>query len=262
VDLTGLDQLLWATSFAGHWILLAVLVLRRRARSFPVFTSLIAVNIVRTIVLFFTLRLGSSESYFYVYWTLAIVDVGFQLAIAYELASKVFRPLGAWASDVRKSSLAMAAASVAIAGGMTWLAAPPTRTLRLAIVIRGDFFASALMSELFVAMVALSVTLGLPWRTHVARVAQGLGVYSIYGIFTDAAYSYFGSSGVTHGTYALLSQLQNALYLGCIGYWSVTLAIREPEPRKMPEQLHDELRRLQSRAALMLKSLRTLRSAS
>lgn len=259
--LTSIDNLLWALSFLGHWILLGVLVLRRRASFFPIFTTLIAVNILRTIVLFFTLRLASSEGYFYTYWTLAIADTGLQLAIAYELASKVFRPLGAWAPDVRQSFLAISGVSIAIAGGMTWLAAPPTRTLRLATVIRGDFFVSALMTELFVAMVALSVTLGLPWRTHVARIAQGMGVFSMYCIFTDAAHSYFGSDLVVN-TYRLLSRMQIVLYLGCIAYWSVTLAKKEPEPRKMPVELHDELRRLQGRAALMLKSLRTLGSAS
>ncbi len=259
--LTSVDNLLWALSFLGHWILLGVLVLRRRAATFPVFTTLIVVNIFRTMVLFLTLRLGSSESYFYTYWTLAIVDTALQLAVAYELASKVFRPLGAWAPDVRRSFKAILGVSVAIAGAMTWLAAPPTRTLRLAIVIRGDFFVSALMAELFVAMVALSVTLGLPWRTHVARIAQGLGTFSMYCIFTDAAHSYFGSDLVVD-RYRLLSRLQIMLYLGCVAYWSVALAMKEPEPRRMPQQLHDELRRLQGRAALMLKSLRALGSAS
>lgn len=260
--LTSVDNLLWALGFIGHVVLLGMLVLRGRARFFPAFTALISLSIWRTIVLFFTLRLGTAESYFYTYWTFAIVDVALQLAIAYELASKVFRPLGPWAPDVRRSFAALAAASIAIAGALTWLAAPPTRTLRMAIVIRGDFFASALMSEIFVAMVALSVTLGLPWLTHVARIAQGLGVYSLYGIFTAATQSYFGSDGLTHGTYTLLSRLESVLYLGCIAYWSVTLCRKEPEPRKMPEQMHDELRRLQSRAALMLKSLRTMGSAS
>ncbi len=261
MHLTSLDRLLWALSFIGHCILLTVLCVRRRAASFPVFTTLISVNILRTIVLYFTLRFGSTESYFYTYWTLAIVDVALQLAIAYELATHVFQPLGVWAPDVRRSFFTLAGASVLIAFGLTWLAAPPTRTLRLAIIIRGDFFSSALMTELFVAMIALSVTLGLPWRTHVARLAQGFGIYSIFGILSDAAHSYFGSDQ-GNDTYKLLSHLQIALYLICVTYWSISLALKEPEPRKMPEQLHEELRILQQRAALMLKSLRTMGSAS
>lgn len=261
MHLTGLDRLLWASSFIGHMALLAVLVVRSRAGSFPIFTALISANIVRTIVLYFTMRFASSEAYFYTYWTLAIFDVALQLAVAYEIAAHVFQPLGDWAPDVRRSLLLLAGISVVIALGLTWLAAPPTHTLRLAIVIRGEFFSSLVLSELFVAMIALSVTFGLPWRTHVARLAQGFGVYSIFGILTDAAHSYFGLSR-GNGLYKSLSQMQIVLYLFCLAYWAVTLVQEEPVPRKLPDHLHEELCLLQRKVALMLKSLRSIGSTS
>jgi len=257
LHLTGLDRLLWALSLFGHCALLGVLLLRRRAPSFPAFTTLIAVNILRTITLYLILRFGSPDAYFYTYWTLAIVDVALQLAVAYELATHVFQPLGAWAPDLKRSLVAIAGASLLIAAGLTWLATPPATTLRLAIVLRGTFFTSALMGELFVAMIALSVTMGLPWRTHVARLAQGLGVYSIFCILTEAAHSYLGAD-----RYKMVSHIRIELYLACLLYWVVTLAIKEPEPRKLPEQLHQELRALQSKAALMLHSLRAMGSTS
>ena len=261
MNLTGLDRLLWALCLAGHVILLVVLLLRRRAKVFPIFTALITLNIFRTVLLYFTLHLGSSESYFYTYWTLAIVDVALQIAVAYEIAAHVFQPLGAWAPGVRRSFMLIVIASVLVALGLTWLAAPPTHKLRLAIVLRGEFFSSVVLSELLVAMVGLSVTLGLPWRTHVARLAQGFGIYSIFGILTDAAHSYFGS---TRGNvfYKSLSQIQIVLYLACVSYWTVTLARKEPAPRKLPEHLHEELCALQGKAALMLRSLRTLGGTS
>jgi hypothetical protein len=257
LHLTGLDRLLWALSLGGHCGLLAVLLLRRRAPSFPAFTSLIAVNILRTIVLYLILRFGRPDTYFYSYWTFAILDVALQLAVAYELATHVFQPLGDWAPDVKRSLVALTGASLLIAAGLTWLATPPTRTLRAAIVIRGTFFSSALMSELFVAMIALSVILGLPWRTHVGRLAQGFGIYSIFCVLTEAAHSYLGAH-----RYTLVSHLRIELYLACLLYWIVTLAIKEPQPRKLPEHLHQELRVLQSKTALMLQSLRTLGSPS
>ena len=261
MNLTGLDRLLWALCLAGHCVLLAVLFIRHRAANFSWFTTLISVNIFRTVVLYLTLRFSSSESYFYTYWTLAFVDLALQLAVAYELATHVFQPLGAWAPDVRRSFAVLGALSVLVALGLTWLAAPPTHKLRLAIVIRGEFFSSVVMSELLVAMVGLSVTLGLPWRTHVARLAQGFGAYSIFGILTDAAHSYFG---VSRGNefYKSLSQIQIVLYLACISYWSASLFLKEPAARKMPEHLHEELCALQRRASLMLKSLRTQGSTS
>lgn len=259
--LTTLDRLLWALCFIGHCGLLGVLFSRHRASHFPVFTTLITVNVLKTIVLYSTSRWGSSDAYFNVYWTLAIFDTALQLAVAYELATHVFQPLGAWAPDVRRSFAGLIACSVVIALGMTWLAAPATRTLRLAIVIRGDFFSSALISEIFVAMIALSVTLGLPWKTHVARLAQGLGIYSVFGIVTDAAHTYFEVNW-NKDTYAMLSRFQITLYFACLVYWIVTLTRREPEPLKLPQQVHKDLRALQRKAALMLESLRATGSPS
>ena len=108
MHLTGLDRLLWALSLLGHCALLGVLLLRRRAPSFPAFTTLITVNILRSIVLYLILRFGRPDTYFYTYWTLAIVDVALQLAVAYELATHVFQPLGDWAPDVKRSLGALA----------------------------------------------------------------------------------------------------------------------------------------------------------
>ena len=129
------------------------------------------------------LRLGSAESYFYTYWTLAIVDVVLQVAVAYELASHVFSTSGGVGS--RCAALLrgrFSAASILVASGLTWLATPPTRTLRLAIVIRGKlFFSRPDERNCFVAMIALSVNDGpaVGERTS-PRLAQGLGVYSLW----------------------------------------------------------------------------------
>jgi len=259
VHLTGLDLFLWALALIEHIVLLAVLWYRRAAPRFPLFTALITVSVLRTVVLYFTLRHGSSEQYFYTFWSFGFVDLAMQLGVVYELSSRVFRPLGAWAPDVRRSFAVLAAVSVVIAAVLTWLASPPTRTLRLAIVIRGNFFSSALMSELFVAMVALSVTMGLPWRTHVARLAQGFGVYSIFCVLTEGAHSYFGS---TRGKqmYTLVSHIRIELYCLCVAYWIWALARPEPEPRQLPEQLRLELRTLQRRVAALLQGFRGMGS--
>jgi hypothetical protein len=254
LDLTGVDRLIWALSFLGHCVLLAVLIFRRRFANLPVFTAFVVMNIVRTIVLYFALRHGKDQ-YFNAYWRLGIVDVAVQLLLAYELASHVFKPLGAWAPDVRRSFILLIGGSILIASLLTWLAVPPTKTLRLAIALRGNFFASVLMTEIFVAMMALSVALGLPWRTHVARVAQGLGIYSFTGTLIDAAHGYTGTHrGVK--VFAVLSTLQTGFYVVCLTYWIVTLAKNEPAPRKLPEELHNELRALQTKVAQLLRGMR------
>jgi hypothetical protein len=255
VHLTGLDFVLWALTVLEDFVLLAVLWRCKRAVQFPVFTALIAFDVVRSIALYLTFRFGTQLSYFYAFWTLAFVDITLQLGIVYEVAGHVFRPLGAWAQDVRRSFLILSGASVLVASALTWLAAPPTPLLRKAIVIRGNFFSSALMGELFVTMVALAVTIGLPWRTQVARLAQGLGVYSIFGVVTEAAHTYIGTNGTA---YMLVSHIRISLYCICMAYWIVAMALPEPVPRRLPEDLRVELRALQGRAATLLQGFREL----
>jgi len=259
--LSGLDLFFWVASLFGHLALLAVLWLRKRAFEFPLFTSLITMYVGRTIVLFFTLRYGSRDAYFYTYWSLAFVDVLLQLAVVYEIASHVFRPTGTWAQDLRWSFLWLLAISAVIGLGLTWLAVPPTQNLRQAIAIRGNFFSSVLMSELFIGITAMSVTMGLPWRTHVARIAQGLGTYSIIGIGIEGLHSYFGLTQGMQG-YTLLSHVRIAAYLVCVIYWIVTLAQEAPESRGMPVQMQRQLRLLQRRVAFELANIKGPRGGS
>jgi len=145
--------------------------------------------------------------------------------------------------------------SAVIGLALTWLAVPPTQNLRQAIAIRGNFFSSALMSELFIGITAMSVTMGLPWRTHVARIAQGLGTYSIIGIATEGLHSHFGlAQGMQ--AYTLLSHVRIAAYLVCVTYWIVTLAQEAPAPHGMPVQMQRQMLRLQRRVAFELTNIR------
>jgi hypothetical protein len=255
MHLSGLDLFFWVASLAGNLTLLAVLLLRKRATAFPLFTSLIAMYVGRTIILFFVYRYGSKDDYFYTYWSLAFVDVVLQLAVVYEIASHVFRPTGKWAEDLRWSFVWLLSLSAVVGLALTWLAAPETKTLHQAIAIRGNFFSSVLLSELFVGITAMSVTMGLPWKTHVARIAQGLGTYSIIGFGIEGLHSYFGLSQGMQG-YTVLSHFRIAAYLVCVGYWIVTLAQEAPEPRDMPVQMQRQMLLLQRRVAFELGHIR------
>lgn len=253
--LTGWDDLLWATGLVGHVVLLSVLFGRRRAQRFPVFTTLIVVNILRSLVLYCTLRFGTAREYFYTYWSLAIVDVGLQLGVVYEMASQVFRPLGTWAKDVQNGLYILILISVAIAIGLTLLAAPAAHDWRQVLVIRGSFFSATLMSELFVGMIGLSTTVGLPWKNHTARISQGLGIYSIVCILVEAFDSYFGSS--TGAPLALLlTHFRMVIYLACIVFWIAMLWRNEPVADPLPDDFRSRLSSLRSEIARDLTRIR------
>ncbi len=254
--LTGLDLLFWAAGFIANLGLLFVLWYRRRGKDFPFFTALITLIVIKTIVLYFVLHYGTKGSYFYAYWSLTVLDTMLQLCVVYEVASRVFRPLDVWAHDVRSSFVWLLALSVSMALGLTWMASPPARTWMQAFATKGNLFAAALQSELFVAMMALSINARLPWKTHVAKIAQGLGAYSLFGVLIESGHSYFGV-GRELPAFIMLSHIRMAAYLGCVNYWIINLWRDEQPARKMTAEMREKMFTLQRRLEYDLHDLRS-----
>jgi hypothetical protein len=234
------DYLFWAAGLFGHIVLLVVISARHRAETFPFFTTLISANIVKTITLYLVASHNTRYFYRVTYSCLTAVDLVFQLCVAYEVALHVFRPTGRWAPDVRRGFVIVVVASITVAAGLTTLAQTPAKTWLAAVLIRGNFFSSALMSELFAGMIILSVTVGLPWKPHAARVAQGLGFYSLVTVLTEAGHNIFGMerSSRISGDLTLLRILT---YLICLMYWIVMLWRDAPAPRELPAEIHSQL---------------------
>ena len=125
-------------------------------------------------------------------------------------------------------------------------------------MLRGNFFTSALMSELFVGMMALSATAGLPWRTHVARIAQGFGVFAVVCVLLETANNYFGLAQGTRTTLEL-ANLRRFTYTGCLGYWVVTLWQEAPAPRELPDAMLTQIYTLQRQVEHDLIRIRSWR---
>jgi hypothetical protein len=243
--LTGFDLLFWAAGFGAHLILLSVLWIRRRFTVFPVFTAFIVANVLRTAALSLVQIYGTRASYFYTYWSLAVLDTALQLCVVYEMYSLTFRPLGRWARDLRGAFMWLVTGSIAVAAGLTWLAAPHARLWMQVVIIKGGFFSSAWMSELFVGMVVLAVNAGLPWKTHVARISQGLGVFSIFDVLIEAGHSYLGLERDSL-TYTALSHFRMTIYLFCLVYWIVMLWRNAPDSKKLSDKMRGQLLQLQN----------------
>jgi hypothetical protein len=111
------------------------------------------------------------------------------------------------------------------------------------------------MSELFVVMMVLSVSAGLPWKTHVARIAQGLGTYSIISLLIKTGQSYFGVDRASP-MYVLLSHIRMTAYLVCVTYWIFALWAEAEPVRAMPQELRESLFALRTRVAYDLRILR------
>jgi len=255
MHLTGLDLLFWAAGFGAHLVLLAVLVIRRRFKVFPIFTAFTFANVVRTAALYLVQIYGTRFSYFFTYWSLAVLDTVLQLSVVYEMYSLTFRPLGRWAKDLHGAFVWLVTGSIAIAAGLTWLATPNAPLWMQVVMIKGSFFASACMSELFVGMVVLAVKSGLPWKTHVARISQGFGLYSIVDVLIEAGHSYFGLEHNSQA-YTTLSHFRMTAYLLCVSWWIVMLWRNAPESRRLPDNMRGQLIQLQNMVYSDLEKIR------
>lgn len=253
----NLELFYWAAGLVAHIVLLIVLWLRHRARTFPIFTTLIAMNIVRSVTLYSVFHHGTPAAYRVVYMALALVDYSLQIGVAYELASHVFRPTGTWAPDVRKGFLILVIIGVVIAAAIACMPTPPEKTVLKSLLDRLNLFSSAVLCVLFVGMIRFSVTARLPWKTHVARIAQGLGFYSFLGILIAAGYNLFGEVR-TSVVSQELTAIRLPIYLTFVVYWIITLWQEAPAPRELPEEMRKQLFTLQRQVEYSLRRLREL----
>lgn len=255
MNLSETDLLFWAMSFIEHVALLSVLLLRGRLRNFPIFTALITLNVMRTIVLFLIRWQNAQSTYFYTFWSLAVLDVGLQFGIVYELSSKVFRPLGEWAPDIRKKFLIWVFTSIILTSLLTLVPDPSSHFWLQELILKGSFFSAALMSELFVVMVVLSAVAGLSWSTHAAKIAKGLTLYSIATLALETANTCLGLGG-SGRMYDDLSRTRIAIYICCVAYWIVTLWRNAPPARKMPDRIRQQASMVTQAVKIRVEALR------
>jgi hypothetical protein len=256
MHLSGLDFFFWVAGFVGHLALLFVLLWRKRGLKYPIFATLICTNVVRTLVLSSVLAFGNRRQYYFTYWSLAMVDAALQFSVVYEMAANTLRPLGTWARDVKGSLAALIALSVAIAAGLTWLASPPTRLWVQTVVIKGNFFSEVCMSELFVGILALSVTAGLPWKTHAAKISLGLGAYSMIEVLIEGGHNYLGLIRDSH-VYQFLTHIRMGAYVCCLCYWTLALWPEEPASQPLTGEMSAQLSELRRRVREDLEKLRS-----
>jgi hypothetical protein len=250
---TDSEFALQAAGFAGHVLLLFVLLLRRLAGRFPWFTAFVCFEVGRSLVLFPAEIHLIPVPYFAFYWALAVVDYFLSLAVIYEIAWSVFRPLGVWARDVRTKLSGWIGAGIAFAVWITYEASPPTRSAYQTLVIKGDFFIGIVMLELFTILMVISSDAGLVWRHHARNIADALAAYSIVIVVVDWAHNYYGSNPAI---YAWLSTARIIAYLMVLVYWIVTLWLPEPPRKCVTPEMRTKIFALRARLASDLSKVK------
>ena len=89
-----------------------------------------------------------------------------------------------------------------------------------------------------------------------AKIAQGLGAYSLVSMLIETGHSYFGV-GREVPAFVFLSHIRIAAYLACVAYWAVMLWREEQPSREMTQEMRERLFTLQRRVEYDLQDLRS-----
>ncbi len=237
------ENAIWASATAGELALVCVLLIKRRWTAFPAFSTLITLNALTSPVLFYLDHVNATVWYARIYWSHAVINVLLQLGVILQLLLVVLRPTGTWVRDARKQFALWGAIGAAVALGLAWLVAPPTRGIAENVEIRGDLFTSLLTCELVIAVTMASNRLGLGWKNHIMAIGQGLTIWSTIAVITDSLHSYFGELRFFWGA----EDIKAAAYLVTLGYWCVQLWHEEPARQPISPELRNYILALHRR---------------
>jgi hypothetical protein len=213
------NNLIWAAGLLGHVLLLVVLFTRHRVARFPWFTLLIFFYLLRSVGLAATLHFSGHPAHRFAILILDSTDVLLQCAVLAELAWIALRPLG----GIRRFTLPLLLVGSAVLIVMR-LAPAGYTSLRMDLVLL-HFLLSVLMVEWAVVLAFLLRPLGLSWRSHVAAISFGFGVYSAALL---AGGGYF-TIGREMSDYVFFSFLRISVYLLVLLWWALALWFQEPK---------------------------------
>ncbi|MGH9510800.1 MAG: hypothetical protein ACRD2U_01555 [Terriglobales bacterium] len=221
---------LWIAQPILEIAVVATMVARKRHRTFPVFFTYMAAQVVMFCVLFPVQKMGNYVAYFYSYWICALINLALGFKVIYEIFQDVFRPYHAL-KDLgsvlfKWSALVMLLAAVVIA------AASPRSgqgSVLEAVMItqRG---VRVIQCGLIVFLLIFSKHLGVSWKQNSFGIALGFGFYAAVELGTFALFS---SGRESKPMVALLTISAYCLSLGVwLGY-----ALLKAVPREVSANL-------------------------
>jgi hypothetical protein len=213
------NHLIWAAGLLGHLLLLCALFRRKHAATLPCFTLLIVFYLLRSIGLVAGQQLYGHPASVFVSLMLDLVDVVLQCAVLAELSWIALLPLGGKRRLTLPLLLVVSASLI-----VTRLAPHGPRSLAMLLVL-AHFLLSVLMVEWAITLGFLLRPMGRSWRSPVAVISIGFGVYSTALL---AGGGYF-TTGREMRDYVFFSYLRIAVYLLVVLVWAVSLWVAKPE---------------------------------
>ena len=167
------NHLIWAAGLLGDLLLLTVLFMRKRATRFPWFTLFIVFYLLRSVGLAAALHFSGHPVHLFATMVLDLMDILLQCAVLAELTWIALRPLG----GIRRFTMPL----LLVASGILIVlrVAPSSHSSVRATLALMHFLLSVLMMEWAIILALLLRPLRLSWRSHVAAISFGFGIYSV-----------------------------------------------------------------------------------
>jgi hypothetical protein len=195
-----------------------VLFTRKRVARFPWFTLLIIFYLLRSVGLAATLHFSGHPAHRFAILILDLTDVLLQCAVLAELTWIALQPLGGF----RRFTLPLLLLGSGVLIVMR-LAPAGYTSMRMDLVLL-HFLLSVLMVEWAIMLVFLLRPLGRSWRSHVAAISFGFGIYSAALL---AGGGYF-TIGREMSDYIFFSFFRISVYLFILLCWAIALWFPEP----------------------------------
>jgi hypothetical protein len=211
------QHLIWTAGFLGHLLLLGVLVVRGRAQRFPFFTLLIFFYLLRSLAILLLLGHLAPPGLHLASLVFDITDLLLECAVLTQLVFAGLRPLDMLHRVLLPLLLLVSAALV-----VTHLV-PVGRYYTRAAPLLLHYYLAVFMLEWGFVLLFLLHSLGLTWRSYVAAISFGFGVYSAALLFAGG---YF-SNGRELRDYIFFSYFRICVYLLVVLWWIVTLWLQD-----------------------------------
>ena len=213
------NHIIWAAGLLGHFLLLGVLLARKRTDRFRWFTLLIVYYLLRSMGQAAVLGFSGHAVHGLASILIDATDVLLQLAVLAELIWIALRPL----NGLRQLTLPLL---LLASGVLIVMRLAPTShfSLRMALVLT-HFLLSVLMVEWAITLGFLLRPLRLSWRSHVAGISFGFGFYSLALL---GGGGYF-TTGREMSDYVFFAFFRISVYLLVLLWWIVCLWMPQPE---------------------------------
>lgn len=235
-----LDNSLWIANDTGQLLLLAILIVRRLHRSFPIFSAYIAWQLFSDLLLFLTLSASSAylrHNYAAIYFSLNLITYLFELGVLLEIAAKVLRPATTLFS---RRALYWGLGILAFVGLGSFFVAKwvnPAPFFRIRTFLLADTTAATLCLLTFVLIAGFSQVLGLTWKNHILQLATGLAFYSTVVLIVRLMQSQLQASISYVSYFHFWSRVGVLGYLCTVSFWCYAFVKKEAPRQEFSPQM-------------------------